>query len=181
VVRENGDAAGEGNGLWLGATGDVTASLINNTVRANRGFGVLVEQAANTTANVAMTGNDVSGNNTGAGNEVGGVLFRAGTLTAFSGNRIHANGGIELGFDGQPNGGAALWDITGGNAGGNQIWCYGQGAVGLRVQGTSPSTVDARNVSWANANPMNNVDYASPGASMVIATMPAPPTTTPCP
>jgi hypothetical protein len=181
VVRENGDAAGEGNGLWLGATGDVTASLINNTVRANRSFGVLVEQAANTTASVAMTGNDVSGNNTGAGNEVGGVLFRAGTLTAFSGNRIHANGGIELGFDGQPNGGAALWDITGGNAGGNQIWCYGQGAVGLRVQGTSPSTVDARNVSWANANPMNNVDYASPGASVVIATMPAPPTTTPCP
>jgi hypothetical protein len=172
TIRENGRQGTDGVGVHLsGMMGDVSAAVRNATIRDNRSFGVLVEQGTGATTQVTATGNDVFGNNAGAGNEVGGILFRAGTLASFMGNKVHENRGIELGFDGPQNGGVT-WSIGGSACAAgttNQIYCYGPGQVGLRVQGTPASTVDARNVSWANAVPLPGADFTASGANMVVA------------
>jgi hypothetical protein len=84
---------------------------------------------------------------------VGGVLFATtSTLASFTGNRIHNNGGDELGFEAAPPSGTWNVSVPACGAAQNQIYCYGVGSVGLRAAGGS-YTVNAQRVSWVSAAP----------------------------
>jgi hypothetical protein len=176
-----------GVGVFLaGDTGSIGATIRNNAIPGNHDTGVLVDQGAGKTTREAIQSNDVSGNNTAGGHSVGGVFFEtASTLTSMVSNKIHSNGGDELGFAALPNGGLS-WSIApaGGTCGSssNTLSCYGTGKVGLRVVANLlPISVDASGTRWASATPTTGVDY-SPGDGSVTATSPcADPPTAVCP
>jgi len=176
-----------GVGVFLaGDTGSIGATIRNNTISGNHDTGVLVDQGAGKTTREAIQSNDVSGNNTASGHSVGGVFFEtSSTLTSMVSNKIHSNGGDELGFAARSNAPVFDWSVApaGGTCGAssNTLSCYGTGNVGLRVLGVVPITVDADGTRWASATPANGVDY-SPGSGTVTAASPcADPPTAVCP
>jgi hypothetical protein len=166
-----------GNGLTgiflAGTSGDVAATIQNTTVNGNGDTGVLVEQVGGTTRSFFQT-NDVFSNNTNDGHTTGGILFNtSSTLQTFIANKIHSNGGDELGFNALPNGGTN-WSITTASgmcdAQSNSLYCYGAGKVGLRVIPPSVATVNAQRVHWVNIAPTFNVDYSAALAPQVDVT-----------
>jgi hypothetical protein len=175
----NGTATAGGFGLWIAAdAGDAALTLRNSVVRANRDQGVRVEQGTGNTTRLGLEGNDVFGNNTGAGRSSGGLFFAtSSTLTSFSGNKVHGNMGDQIAFATKPNG-LDSWVLRPPSqmcdTAANQVYCYGNGAVGIRIQDSAPAgtRVDARNMGWANQNPMRNRDYDMPNLD-VVDTMPA--------
>lgn len=181
TVRDNGGAmADSGIGINISAdVGDVTATIKNSTVKGNRGRGVSVAQGTGFTTVLSFEGNEVAGNRTTGTSAVGGVSFEsASTLSTFSGNRIHNNGGDELGFAAAANGNVP-WNISAAACGptSNQIYCYGDaGSVGVRVTGAPAQVVNAANVGWSNATPTaGTFDFAAAGGNAVLATPACPP------
>ena len=97
----------------------------------------------------------------------GGVLFNtSSTLTSFIGNKVHSNGGDELGFNALPNGGGTQWVINPPSAAcdttSNSLYCYGNGNVGLHILGGG-ATVNAQHVRWTNNPPTSGIDYSGSG------------------
>ncbi|HVR03357.1 MAG TPA: right-handed parallel beta-helix repeat-containing protein [Polyangia bacterium] len=176
-----------GVGVFLvGDTGSIGATIRNNTIPGNHDTGVLIDQGAGNTTREAIQSNDVSGNNTAGGHSVGGVFFEtASTLTSMVSNKIHSNGGDELGFAARSNPPVFDWSIApaGGTCGtsSNTLSCYGTGKVGLRVLGVVPITVDADGTRWASATPANGVDYSASSGSVTVASPCADPPTATCP
>jgi hypothetical protein len=162
-----------GVGIWLsGAAGEVTATLANNKVHDNRDVGVLITQGGGVdTTRETLTGNDVFGNNTGAVRTVGGISFETSSiLTSFTANRVHGNRRDQMAILAVRQGGGT-WDLNPGacNAQRNFIYCYSSdaGSVGLRL--TNAGTVDAQNVTWANATPtVGTLDFASMGSTVDV-------------
>ena len=94
---------------------------------------------------------------------MGGVLFNTSArLTSFIGNKVHSNGGDELGFNGLPDGGGTKWTITPPSNAcdntANSIYCYGTGNVGVHVLAAAAS-VDAQHQRWTNNPPTVGIDY----------------------
>jgi hypothetical protein len=119
--------------------------------------------------NVTIGGNGISGNNTGNGHVVGGVLFNtSSTLTSFIGNKVHSNTGDELGFGDVPNGGSTQWVINPPSATcdatANSLYCYGSGNVGLHVL-SGTASVNAQHVHWTDTPPTSGIDFS--GAATV--------------
>jgi filamentous hemagglutinin len=152
-------------GIYLqGDTGDVAATVKGSTITGNGDVGLLVEEGATATTSEAIQNNDVNGNNTGNGHQVGGVLFNtSSTLTSFIGNKVHSNTGDELGFNALPNGGGTEWVINPPSSAcdttSNALYCYGNGNVGLHILGGG-ATVNAQHVRWTNNPPTSGIDYS---------------------
>ncbi len=152
-------------GIYLaGDTGDVAATIKGSTVTGNADVGLMVEEGATATTSEAIQNNDVNGNNTGNGHQIGGVLFNtSSTLTSFIGNKVHSNSGDELGFNAVPNGGGSQWVINPPSAAcdttSNSLYCYGNGNVGLHILGGG-ATVNAQHVRWTNNPPTSGIDYS---------------------
>ena len=164
-IASNGASGNDGAGLNIYAVGESSVRLVGSRVRTNRGPGVVVEQTAGT-ALLAIEGTDVAGNNTGNQHAVGGIDFATpATLTAFRGNKIHGNGGHEVGIAAAPNGGTT-WTLGSGacDATSNKIYCYGAGSVGLHVSAPAPIAVNAANTSFSNATPVADSDWRFEGA-----------------
>ncbi|HEY5091505.1 MAG TPA: hypothetical protein VIK30_16105, partial [Polyangia bacterium] len=141
----------------------VAATIKGSTVTANGDVGIMVEQGTGATTTEAIQNNDVNGNNTGGGHPVGGILFNtSSTLTSFIGNKVHSNGGDELGFNAVPNG-ALRWVINPPSAAcdatANSLYCYGNGNVGLHIL-AGIETVDAQHVHWTNNPPTSGIDFS---------------------
>jgi hypothetical protein len=151
-------------GIYLaGDNGDVAATLKGSTITGNADVGLMVEQGTGTTSE-AIQNNDVNGNNTGNGHQIGGVLFNtSSTLTSFIGNKVHSNTGDELGFNAVPNGGGTQWVINPPSAAcdatANSLYCYGNGNVGLHILGGG-ATVNGQHVHWTNNPPTSGIDYS---------------------
>jgi hypothetical protein len=152
-------------GIYLaGDDGDVAATIKGSTITGNADVGLMVEEGATATTSEAIQNNDVNGNNSGNGHQVGGVLFNtASTLTSFIGNKVHSNTGDELGFNAAPNGGGTQWVINPPSAAcdttSNSLYCYGNGNVGLHILGGG-ATVNAQHVRWTNNPPTSGIDYS---------------------
>jgi hypothetical protein len=179
----NANAANLGHGIWLNGgaaagAGDITATISNSKVRNNHNSGILIDQrtvAVTTTTRETLTGNDVFNNNIDAtdAKNIGGIEFLTpSTLTAFSANKVHSNRRDQIGFL-APQNGAVAWDLRPGTtctAAINSIYCYSADAnsVGLRVNGSAATTVEARNISWANKPPATGTkDFAKAAADTV--------------
>jgi hypothetical protein len=164
----------------VGDGGTVTASLKNCTIGQNFDQGVVIRQGATFTTTTTLEGNDVAGNNRTANRAVGGILFAtASTLAGFTGNKVHANNGDEIGFDAQPNGGDT-WNLAGDVACGtpNQISCYTSGSgsgVGLRILDTAPmgTKVNAAGTSWTNLVPTKGTDFDFDMTKFAVTAAPA--------
>jgi hypothetical protein len=156
---------GYGRGIWLHGddadSDDITATINNCKVHDNRDVGIIIDEdgpGGNVTeTRASLTGNDVYANNVNTTSTVGGIWFAtASQLTAFTANKIHGNGGDQMGFT-APQRVGGNWDLSPGacNASSNSVYCYSSSGVGIRVTnvGTSDYTVDARNVSWAHTTP----------------------------
>jgi hypothetical protein len=152
-------------GIYLeGDSGDVAATIKGSTITGNADVGLMVEEGATATTSEAIQNNDVNGNNSGNGHQVGGVLFNtSSTLTSFIGNKVHSNSGDELGFNALPNGGGTQWVINPPSAAcdttSNSLYCYGNGNVGLHILGGG-ATVNAQHVRWTNNPPTSGIDYS---------------------
>ena len=168
-------------GIYLaGDNGDVAATIKGSTITGNADVGLMVEEGSTATTSEAIQNNDVSGNNSGNGHQIGGVLFNtSSTLTSFVGNKVHSNTGDELGFNALPNGGGTQWVINPPSAAcdttSNSLYCYGNGNVGLHILGGG-ATVNAQHVRWTNNPPTSGIDYSG----TVTATSPCAVITT-CP
>jgi hypothetical protein len=167
-ILGNGTGATKFPGIWLrGSTGNVTATIRSNLVHGNGNTGILVEQGTGNATRTLQQFNDVFQNALTLASDattVGGILFRtSSTLTAFGGNRVHGNGGHQLGFNAPPNLPATQWSIasTACNASSNSLFCYAAGKVGLNV--APLVTVDAANVHWQVAMPAAGADYSATG------------------
>jgi hypothetical protein len=168
-------------GIYLeGDTGSVAATIKGSTIITNGDVGIMVEEGTGNTTAEAIQNNDVNGNNTNAAttHAVGGILFNtASTLSSFIGNKVHSNGGDELGFNAAPNG-ALRWVINPPSAAcdatANSLYCYGNGNVGLHLLATGV-TVDAQHVHWATTNPQNpppptsGIDFSGPTNSITVS------------
>ncbi|HVZ86302.1 MAG TPA: hypothetical protein VHG72_04995, partial [Polyangia bacterium] len=168
-------------GIYLkGDSGSVAATIKNSTISGSGDVGLLVEQGGGNTTSEAIQNDDVNGNNTGNGHTVGGVLFNtASTLASFIGNKVHSNGGDELGFNAAPNSGTS-WVINppslACDATANSLYCYGNGHVGLNVL-NGGATVDGQHVHWTNNPPTSGIDYSG----TVTVTNPCSTVTAVCP
>jgi hypothetical protein len=159
-IHDNGSGGATGYGIFMsGNNGNIASTVRNSLIRDNGDVGVWVDQPAGQTTISALENNEIDGNNRTAGRATGGVWFAApSTLTAFSGNKIHDNGGDELGFAAAPTGGGA-WPLHGAGCGApNQIYCYGAGKVGIRAP--TGVSVDAQGAAWQSAAPAVGVDFA---------------------
>jgi hypothetical protein len=164
-------------GVYLqGDTGSIVATIKNSTVTTSGDVGILVEQGGANQTSSTIQFNDVSGNNTDAATThiVGGILFNtSSTLSSFIGNKVHSNGGDELGFNAAPTAGLR-WVINPPSAAcdntANSLYCYGTGHVGLNDMQTLV-TVDAQHVHWTNNPPTLATDYSG-ALSTVTATNP---------
>jgi hypothetical protein len=162
-------------GVYLqGDTGPIVATVKNSTVTTSGDVGILVEQGGANQTTSTIQFNDVNGNNTNPATThiVGGILFNtSSTLSSFIGNKVHSNGGDELGFNAAPNAGLR-WVINPPSAAcdntANSLYCYGTGHVGLNDLQTLV-TVDAQHVHWTNNPPTLATDYSG-APSTVTAT-----------
>jgi hypothetical protein len=102
----------------------------------------------------SLTNCDIRGN---SGNGLNLAAGGGGMFVAFSGNRIHGNGGNQVYV---ANGVWHLGSDAGCDGAQNQIYCYSQSLLGLFVDA---GQVNANNVSWENATPVAGVDYSGPG------------------
>jgi hypothetical protein len=173
VVDTVGVTSNVGAGINVtGSAGNATVTIKNNAVSGNGDTGILIAQGVAHTTRTAIQGNDVTGNRTTAASQVGGAFFStASTLTSFISNKIHGNGGDELGFGAAPNSGT--WDISPASnacdATSNSLYAYGTGAVGLNV--TVPVVlVNAQYTHWVNVSPAFGVDYSATLAAQVDVT-----------
>jgi hypothetical protein len=177
-VFANGRTGAGGVGVALGGdAGSVAAALAGCTIRDNRDHGVLIQQGAGHITTASLEDNDLYGNNTGAGRPAGGLfLATSSTLAAFSGNKVHGNTGDEIGVGAPPNGGDT-WNLGGAAActAPNQVYCYGAGAVGLRILSAAPAgtKVNAENLRWTNLLPAKGTDFDFADASHAVAAIPA--------
>ena len=162
-------------GVYLqGDAGSIVATLKNSTVTASGDVGILVEQGGVNQTLSTIQFNDVNGNNINPATThlVGGILFNtSSTLSSFIGNKVHSNGGDEMGFNAAPNAGLR-WVINPPSAAcdntANSLYCYGTGHVGLNDMQTLV-TVDAQHVHWTNNPPTQATDYSG-ALSTVTAT-----------
>ena len=151
-------------GIYLqGNTAATAATIKASTITANGDVGIMLEQAGANITTEAIQNNDVNGNNTANVHTVGGILFNtSSTLTSFIGNKVHSNGGDELGFNALPNG-ALRWVINPPSAAcdatANSLYCYGNGNVGLHIL-AGAETVDGQHVHWANNPPTSGIDFS---------------------
>ncbi|HUB05912.1 MAG TPA: right-handed parallel beta-helix repeat-containing protein [Myxococcales bacterium] len=136
------------SGNWAELTfgGSASVSLNGVTVQDNS-QGVGVHMAG--TGKLSMVDCDVTANSRG------GVYLVSGTLTAFTGNRVHGNGVDQI----YVSGGSGSWNLGAGGCtrDSNQIYCYAPGHVGLGVD--AGAAVTAANDSWENATPQAGTDY----------------------
>jgi hypothetical protein len=173
-------------GVYLqGDTGNVAATVKASTISGNGDVGLMIEQGSGNTTSEAIQNNDVSGNNTNSATThiVGGVLFNtSSTLNSFIGNKIHSNGGDELGFNDvqNPSGSPPPWLLNPPSATcdatANSIYCYGNGNVGLHVI-SAAATVNAQHVHWTNNPPTSGIDFSG----VATVTNPCTVVTTTCP
>ena len=176
-----------GVGVFLaGDTGSIGATIRNNTISGNHDTGVLIDEGVSKTTREAIQSNDVSGNDTAAGHSVGGVFFEtASTLTSMVSNKIHSNGGDELGFAARSNPPTRLDH----HPHQRHLRPELEHAVVLRNRqrrparvGTScPSTSIADGTRWASATPTSGVDYSAGDGSVTVASPCADPPTAVCP
>lgn len=186
-IYENGAGGQSGIGVWVrNNNGGSTTTVRRSIIRDNGDVGVLVDRPMGTTTRITLDGNEIFRNNGTAGRDIGGVQFTApATLTAFTANKVFGNGGDEIGFSAPPATGTA-WVLGGPTASCatpatiNQIYCYGAGRVGIRVDSPTPTTVEAPSISWQNATPSAGVDFAVTGGNTLLASSPCAATTT-CP
>lgn len=147
-----------------------SATMTNNVVNGNGRVGILVEQGLTATTTTIIQGNDIFSNNTGAGTPftVGGVFFNTpSTLNGFTSNKVHSNGGDEIGFNAPPNPPATAWEIhppgaTVCGAASNSVYCYGAGNVGVRALGAAPPLVNAQFNIWTNKPAAMGQDFSGP-------------------
>jgi hypothetical protein len=172
-VLANGTARQPAPGIWVrGDGGPVVATIRGSTITDNTDAGVRVAQGEARTE-LELVGNVVSANNRAARRPVGGISFETpSTLVRFSGNRIFGNAGDQLGFAAPPNDG--VWRLGGDcSAEVNQIYCYGAGAVAVRLASPVATEVDARGLSWQSPDPTAGRDFlimpATTGANLLHA------------
>jgi hypothetical protein len=157
-----------GVGVYLhGTSGNVGANLTNSTVSLNGGFGVKIDNGGNAVSET-LTGNLIFQNSGG------GVAFQtANTVNGFSGNSVHGNTGDQILIAARQVGNAnykfsnASATICDGSR--NQIYCYKNGGVGIRVTSAQTLTVDAADISWQVANPANTVDFVQSTSTIGVA------------
>ncbi|MHB8420769.1 MAG: right-handed parallel beta-helix repeat-containing protein [Myxococcales bacterium] len=135
---------------WLGGdseiylAGDETVTLAGTRVQGNPDYNG-IRLAAGT---CSLIGCDITGN------DGGGLALSAGKLAAFTGNRIHGNGGYQI------SAAAGVWNLDGAacDGGQNEIDCYATGYVGLAV--ADGGSVQASFEAWENGLPSAGVDYS---------------------
>jgi hypothetical protein len=148
-----------------GASGNVSIDVRGNGITNNAGGGITVAQGASSSTAVSFENNDVSQNASSAVSGGGGMEFLTGfSLSGFSANLVHGNGGHQLEFDG-----AASWSLNP-SAGAcapvaNQVYCYATNFLGLFA--ASGATVDASGISWQHAPPASGVDYVAASGGKV--------------
>jgi hypothetical protein len=186
-VHENGTQV-VGPGIWVrGDAGPTLASIVGAVVEANSDCGVRITQGAGLQTEIALHDNIVRGNNTAGRRPTGGIFFETpATLTGFTGNRVFANKGDQIGFAAPPNGGGPwkLGPVTGDCAmtdAVNQISCYGGDATGIRVVGDAAVEVDASAISWQTPDPAPGRDYVVGPQGKVVTTGACPPAMMTCP
>jgi hypothetical protein len=190
VRQHTGNTAGIGKGIWLNgndpASSNITATIQNSKVHDNRDVGIQIDETMTggniTTTRETLTGNDVFNNNLNGGAMTpGGISFpTSSTLTTFNANKIHANGGDQMSFAHEPTGGGN-WSINAAGAcgtvaagGQNRIYCYTlPGSIGVRT--TAPNaagayTLDATQVSWANAAAQSGREFVAGTNTTITAT-----------
>ncbi|HEY0712664.1 MAG TPA: hypothetical protein VGF45_08325, partial [Polyangia bacterium] len=179
----NGKGANDGVGLLVNGAADVALAVDGCNIKDNRSTGIVVRQGAGATVVSEFVGSDISGNNLREDAEVGGVHFAsASTLAGFRGNQVHGNVGPEIGFSAAPNGGGS-WTLGSGSCDGaaNRIYCYGASAVGVRLLGAGPISVNATSNTWQSLPPQIGVDWSAAGAGTVTTTAACGPAVTTCP
>jgi len=177
-LHANGTSGVAGHGIWVrGDLGAVAVNVKNSFVYSNNGTGLRVEEGSGNLTQTTIQANDISRN------AMGGVVFAtASTLSSFVANKVHGNTGDQLQFLARQTGNAT-WNLRSPSnacdANSNQIYCYSGGGVGIRITSAPATSVDARNVSWADLAPSAGVDYVT-GTSTITATLPCTAVTT-CP
>ena len=141
----------------------MAATIKGSTITGNADVGLMVEQGRATTSE-AIQNNDVSGNNTGNGHQVGGVLFNtSSTLTSFIGNKVHSNTGDELGFNAVPNGGGPSGSSTRpappATRPPTRSTATATATSGLHVL-SGGARVNAQHVHWTNNPPTSGIDFS---------------------
>jgi len=129
--------------------------------------GVVIDRGLEAEARVRLESVQVHGNQLGAGETVGGILFAGpATLVGFAGNRIFANAGHQLGFAARPTVGDT-WTLgtPGCDATGmNRIHCYAPGHVGIFISSALPTVVEVQGTAWPIAAPVPTSDWLSTGS-----------------
>jgi hypothetical protein len=169
-----------GAGIYLKTSaGNVGALIKNGKISGNTGVGVRVENggAANTVTE-SLQYNDITGN---AG---GGIAFnQTHTLTSFAGNSVHGNTGDQILIAARQVGNATYTfsnaSLNACDSNRNQVYCYKNGGVGIRVTSAQPTTVDAKNISWQVSTPGNTTDFVQSTSTVTFAPTCTPVTTCP--
>lgn len=149
----------------VNASQSALLEIDNSSVHDNGGGGIVLNDpspAVEGTLLFTLTGTNVYNN------AVGGLLLGGhnGSIVTFTGNHLHANDGAQVKVDGP--GLAAAWNLAGGSCSAgtrNQIDEYGGNLACTLQTGVAIANsltgihVDARDVTWANANPDAGVDW----------------------
>jgi len=175
---------GQGTGTGATAGGKVGATLSGNIITMNGGAGVYVTEAPDAidgddTTELWFTGNDVGGNLTASASAsglAGGLYFATSDastriqLRAFSGNRVHANGRAEIGFDlAQADG--TPWNLSAtasdpaalctDAAGPSYVYCYNNFPGDYAIATASASVhVSVKGMHFQNAPALAGVDFS---------------------
>ena len=156
-----------GSGVFLnGANGPVVTILQNSFVFSNKGTGVTISNTGTGAMTEAIVNNDIHEN------AASGVLFNGRTnLTGFSANKVHGNVGDQITISAQMAASAPSLTYNFDNASidpcdvnRNQVWCYGNGTVGIKST-INNIVVNAAHMSWKVSNPSNNNDFIQGGGT----------------
>ena len=181
TITSNGAAGVTLTGAAAVGTGDVGASLTNSKVTGNTGVGVNVAEVAATTTETIQ-------NDTITGNGGGGVTFGTpSTLNGFTGNVVAGNTGDQITVSARPNGAttttaAWLFQSPGQtcDANRNQVYCYSGSGVGIRVNASLGTTVNAADINWVHSAPTAGTDFVATTLNAVQTSIAGQPNSGPC-
>jgi hypothetical protein len=152
IGPDNGESAKGATWSEVAMREAAELTLIGTTVHDNPATGSSWGIELVGTGGYSLTNCDITGN-AGGGIHFGGP--NPATLTAFSGNKIHGNGGNQVFVS------TGKWDLNGAggcDGGENEIYCYASGYVGLAVDGGA-AIVTASDDAWQDATPATGTDY----------------------
>ncbi|HTA21075.1 MAG TPA: hypothetical protein VK989_17400, partial [Polyangia bacterium] len=176
-----------GFGVTLtGVSGDVGASVTNSKITGNTNTGVNVAQVGGTTTETIQN-DTITGNGTAVSpaTAAGGVNFAtSSTLNGFTGNIVAGNGSDQITVSNKPNLPATTWVFQSPgqtcDANRNQVYCYSASGVGIRVNATLGTTVNAADIDWVHSAPTAGTDYVATTLNTVETSIAGQPNSGPC-